>query len=141
MVYYIGFRKKSIKRIILPIDAYRETRKKVPFTTEIALSLGAEVHIVEVLSTKRKDIRKRLTKYAEQVFQYIDKYNIKIIRASRYGSDIVDLTISYAVHTGADLISIVSNQRGTPVKIGVSSTAQQLVNHSPIPILSMQPNL
>jgi len=136
-----GFRKKTIKKIILPIDAHRETRQKVPFTTEIALSLGAEIHIVDVRSTKRKDIQKRLTKYADQVFQYVDKRNVKVIRTSRYGSDIVDLTISYAVHTDADLISIVSNQRGTPLKIGVSSTAQQLVNHSPIPILSMQPNL
>jgi nucleotide-binding universal stress UspA family protein len=136
-----GFRKRNINKIILPIDAHRETRQKVPFTTELAKMLDAEIHVVDVRSTKRKDVKERLKKYAKQASQYIEKRNIKVIRASRFGSDIADITISYAVHNNADLISIVSNQRGTPVKMGISTTAQQLVNHSPIPILSMHPRL
>ncbi|MCK4346907.1 MAG: universal stress protein, partial [Bacteroidales bacterium] len=134
-----GFRKKNITKIVLPVDAYRDTRQKVPFTTELAAMVGAEIHIVEVRSTNESVIKKRLKKYADQVYDYVTKRKVKAIRDSLYGSSITDLTISYAVHVGAELISIVSNQRGTPVNMRISTFAQEMVNHSPIPVLSIYP--
>ena len=134
-----GFKSKDVRKIVLPIDAHRETRHKLPFTTELAEGLGAEVHIVDVRSTNRADIKKRLNRYAEQALSYIRERGVKAVRDSKYGSSIADITISYAVHNQADLIAIVSNQRGTPAKMHLSTTAQQMVNHSPIPILSIQP--
>jgi len=135
-----GFRKKDITKIVLPINAYRETRQKVPFTTELAAMVGAEIHIVEVRSTNESGIKKRLKKYADQVYDYVTKRNIITVRDSLYGSSISDLTIAYAVHVGAELISIVTSQRGTPVNMRISTIAQEMVNHSPIPVLSIHPS-
>ncbi|UCG26779.1 MAG: universal stress protein [Bacteroidales bacterium] len=134
-----GFKQKTLKKIVVPIDAHRETRHKLPFTTELAKTIGAEIHVVDVRSTNRTDIKKRLAKYADQAVNFVKERGVKTIRDSKYGSNIADVTISYAVHVGADLISIVSNQKGTPSKMHLSTTAQQMVNHSPIPILSIQP--
>ena len=134
-----GFRKKDITKIVLPINAYRETRQKVPFTTELAAMAGAEIHIVEVRSTNESGIKKRLKKYADQVYDYVTKRNIITVRDSLYGSDISDLTIAYAVHVDAELISIVTSLRGTPVNMRISTIAQEMVNHSPIPVLSIHP--
>jgi nucleotide-binding universal stress UspA family protein len=137
-----GFRNKNITKIVLPIDAYRETRQKVPFTAALANMLGAEIHIIEVRSTNESGTKRRLKKYADQVYDYVTKRKIKTVRDSVYGKrSITDLTISYAVHVGAELISIVTNQRGTPVNMRISTTAQQMVNHSPIPVLSIHPFL
>ncbi|MBA7580854.1 hypothetical protein ES708_22749 [subsurface metagenome] len=135
-----GFTKKKITKIILPIDAYGETKQKVPFTTELAVMLGSEIHIVEVRSTNEAGIKKRLKKYADQVYDYVTKRNIITVRDSLYGSSISDITIAYAVNVGAELISIVTSQRGTPVNMRLSTIAQEMVNHSPIPVLSIHPS-
>jgi len=135
-----GFKKKNIKKIVLPIDAHRETRQKIPFTTELAKEFGAEVHVVDVRTTNRADIKKRLKNYADQAMQYVKDHDVKAVKGSKYGSNIADITIAYAVHANADLVTIVSNQRGTPVNMHISTTAQAMVNHSPIPVLSIYPN-
>ncbi len=135
-----GFRKMSISKIVLPIDASRETRKKVPFTADLAAALEADVHVVSVRTTQRADIKKRLNNYVDQIGDYLKKRGIKIVTDELYGSDISDLTTSYGVHVGAELIAILSNQRGTPLNMHISSTAQQMVNHSPVPVLSIHPS-
>jgi len=134
-----GFKQRTIKKIVVPIDAHRETRKKVPFAAEIAAAFGAEVHIVAVRTTNRKDIIQRLKKYVDQSAEYLEKKRVKVVKDEVYGSNIADLTYSYGVHIGAQIISIVSNERGTPINMPISTTAQQMVNHSPIPVLSMHP--
>jgi nucleotide-binding universal stress UspA family protein len=134
-----GFTKRSIRKVMLPIDAHRETRHKISFTAELASYLNAEVHVVDVRSTNRTDIKSRLRRYADQAEEYFYERGMKTIRTSEYGSSIVDVAIAYAVGNQIDLISIVTNQKGTPVSLGISSNAQQMVNHCPVPILSIQP--
>ncbi len=134
-----GFKKMELDKIILPIDAPKETRKKVPFTTEFAKALGAEIHVVAVRTTKRKDIVARLKKYVDQTAEYIENRGVKVVKSEVYGSNLADITYTYGVHKSGRVISIVSDLRGTPVSMGISTTAQQMVNHSPIPVLSIHP--
>ena len=135
-----GFKRKKISKIILPIDAHRETRVKVPFTVELAAPFGAEVHVISVRTTNKAEIIKRLKNYVTQTSEYLEKRNIKVVKDDIKGSSIADITYTYGVHVGAELISIVSNERGTPVNMTISTTAQQMVNHSPIPVLSIHPD-
>jgi hypothetical protein len=48
------------------------------------------------------------------------------------------MTIDYALSKSADLISIMTEQE-TPANILLGPHAQQLVNQSPVPILSIHP--
>lgn len=135
-----GFRKEKFQKIILPIDAYPETRAKVEFTARLAKILQAEVHVVDVRASNDKDVTSKLKAYAEQTEEYFTKVGVPWVRSSRQGN-VVDEIISYAVHEEAELISIVSNRKGTPVHMSMDSTAQQMVNHSPLPVLSIRPKL
>lgn len=135
-----GFRKKIIRKIVLPIDARMDTRVKVPFTCDLAKALKAEVHVIDVRETNNRDVMARLNRYADQSAEYLEKRGVKTIRASFKGGDIAELTYTYAVHIGAQLISMVSNHRGNPMRIYLSNEAQEMVNHSPIPILSVHPS-
>jgi hypothetical protein len=47
-------------------------------------------------------------------------------------------TIDYALKIGADLITIMTEQE-TPANILLGVHAQQMVNQSPVPILSIHP--
>ncbi|MEA1898222.1 MAG: universal stress protein [Bacteroidota bacterium] len=135
-----GFKKKSINKIVLPLDASRETRKKVPYVADLASALEAEVHVVSVRTTQRADIKKRLNNYVNQIGDYFEKRNIQVVKNDLHGSDISDLATSYGVHIGAELVAIMSNQRGTPLNMHISTAAQQMVNHCPIPVLSIHPS-
>ncbi len=135
-----GYKKRKINKIVLPVDARRETRMKVPYTAELALALKAEVHVVSVRTTNRSDIEKRLNNYASQAEDFLKNKGVKVVKEDLKGSNIAEMTYTYAVHQDAGVIAIVSNERGAPVTMPISSTAQQMVNHSPIPVLSIHPN-
>ena len=135
-----GFKRMDIKKIILPIDVYKNSRQKVPVIAELAQKLGAEVHVLDVRTSDRKDIIFKLKKYGDQAFEYIDKQGIKAIRKTMKGSDIVDTLVAYGYHINADLIAISKLDRGTPGNQSISTLAQQMVNHSPIPVLSITPS-
>lgn len=132
-----GFKKKGIKKIVLPIDVYKNTRQKVPVVAELAGKFNAEIHVVDVRTSDRKDIILRLKRYGDQAYDYLDNRGCNIIRKTKKGSNIVDEIIAYAVHVGADLIAITKLDLGTPGNQSISSAAQQMVNHSPIPVLSI----
>jgi len=134
-----GIRRKKIERILIPIDAFRDTRQKVPFTAELAKLFNSEVHVVDFRSSDRADVKKRLKNYTEQTFKYLKNMGVNAVKGSKKGTSLVDAIISYAVANEIQVISIMSNHRGTPVSLGMSTNAQQLVNHSPIPILSVHP--
>ncbi len=135
-----GFKRMDIKKIILPIDVYKNSRQKVPVVAELAQKLGAEIHVLDVRTSDRKDIIFKLKKYGDQAFEYIDKQGIKAIRKTKKGSDIVDTLVAYGYHIDADLIAISKLDRGTPGNQSISTLAQQMVNHSPLPVLSIDPS-
>jgi len=132
-----GFKSKRIQRIVLPIDAVSSTRQKIPFTADLAAKTGATVYVVEVKTTKQENIKKRLDQYGKQSEDYLSTKNIPVIRDHLFGSDSAEMVIHYAIHNKAQLISIVGDRRGSPLNI--SSQVQQMVNHSPIPILTVPP--
>ena len=135
-----GFKRKNIKKIILPIDIYKNTRQKVPVVAELAQKLGAEVHVLDVRTSDRKDIMYRLKRYGDQAFEYVDKQGIKVVRKTERSSDIVDGIVAYGCHINADMIAICKLDRGTPGNQSISTLAQQMVNHSPVPVLSISPS-
>ena len=135
-----GFKRKDIKKIIMPIDVYKNTRHKVPVIAELAKMCKAEVHVLDVRTSDRKDIIYRLKKYGDQAFEYINKQGIKTIRKAKKDNNIVDAIVAYGCHINADLIAITKLDRGTPGNQSLSSAAQQMVNHSPIPVLSINPS-
>jgi len=139
MTIRYGYRKRTISKIVLPIDARQDTRVKVPFVSSLAKAFRAEVHVVDMRVTSAKDVIARLKRYADQSAEYLEKRGIKTVRDSFKGSSIADMTVAYAVHTEADLIAIVSSHRGNPLGMYLSSEAQDIVNHSPIPVLSVHP--
>ncbi len=131
-----GFGKRDIKKIVLPIDITKESRLKVPFVAELAQDLGAEVHIIAIRETNRPMIIKKLDTYTEQVQEYVEGKGVKCTKEVLFGSNLTDITIEYALSINADLIAIMTEQAENTKNIWLGPYAQQMVNHSPIPILT-----
>jgi nucleotide-binding universal stress UspA family protein len=125
----------QIKHIVLPIDSTPETREKVPLTTTLAVLLGAKVDILTVTEFDYPDLLKRLNDYALQVSRYMDRFNVENSIHHVNGSNQTDITIDFAQSKRADLISIMTEQETSLSNILLGSSAHQMINKSPIPVL------
>ncbi|MCF8368276.1 MAG: universal stress protein [Bacteroidales bacterium] len=127
----------GINTIVLPIDSTLETRQKIPFTTKIAKYFDSEVHILSLYSTSIKAVRYRVDNYSKQVAKYFDEEDVKYTIASVEAENITNSTINYATSVRAELITIMTEQETTTANLFLGAYAQQMVNHSPIPVLSI----
>jgi nucleotide-binding universal stress UspA family protein len=133
-----NFPKRVIKKIILPIDTSRETRQKVPFVAHLATVFKAEVHVVDVRDNNKASTKKALGEYMAQVMSYLKRRKIRCVCDSLKGKNLTNTIIEYAILSDADLIAIMNEQNERSKQIWLGPYAQQMVNHSPIPVLSFQ---
>lgn len=126
---------KTINKIILPIDSSLDTRQKVPITCDIAEVFGAEIHIV-ITSNSVSD-KKIAKSYAKQTIDYIESRGMKpiVVETSKKPLEVIE----YAKKVGADLISIMTEQEVSTISLLLGASAEQVVTHSPIPVLSVHP--
>jgi nucleotide-binding universal stress UspA family protein len=127
--------KKPISRIVMPIDSTVESRQKVPFTTLIAKYYDAEIHILALFSSPMDEIRAIVREYVNQVKVYLTENQVNHTVVELDADNLTNVTIDYAIKIDANLISIMDEQETTTANIWLGPYAQQMVNHSPIPVL------
>lgn len=128
---------RDLERIVVPIDSTLETRQKVPFATVIAKLFNAEVHVVLMLTTKVTSIRRQVEEYAQQAIKYFHENKVKYKVEYLESKSIVDDLINYSKSVDANLIAIMTEMEKSTWNLWLGSYAQQLVNHSPIPVLTI----
>ncbi len=130
--------KKSIQRILLPIDSSVETIQKLPYVVRLAHLFMSEVHVVGTHSSHLTSIQRLAEKYVQQSSTYLFSHDIKCVEDNIVATDITKATLQYAKDVKADLIAIMTEQE-TPANILLGPHAQQLINQSPVPVLSIHP--
>ena len=130
---------QDISRIILPIDSSNETRQKLPFTAQIANIFNAEVHVLGLTTTNSEDVENKVTAYCNQVCEYLKDYGVKYQLQRLNVDNTTTATIEYAVNVEADLISIMTEQNDNLADFVLGTSAQQMLNKSPMPVLSITP--
>ena len=132
---YIG----EVKRIVLPIDISKETREKVPVVAKIAKAFNSEVHIVKVTSSTSEGIHNKLRLYATQIKKFLTEQGISYQTTLLVGDNITDTIIEYATAIDADLTAIMTEQTFSLSNFLLGSYAYQMLNTSPVPVLSITP--
>lgn len=134
-----GFMRKKTERIVLPIDITNESRQKVPFVADYAQKFGAEVHVISVRELQTPSILSKLEAYVDQVVEVLENKKIKTVSQHIQGDNITNMTIDYANKINAELITITTEQTYSPSNIWLGAYAQQMVNHAPVPVMSIRP--
>jgi nucleotide-binding universal stress UspA family protein len=129
---------KDIGKIVIPIDSSQETRQKIPVASQISKLFNSEVHVLSLYSTGIKAVQRRVDNYAKQVSSYFAERNIRYVSEVRESENITRTTIDYAESIGADMIAIMTEQETTTANLFLGPYAQQMVNHSTIPVLSLR---
>ena len=128
---------KELKTIVMPLDSTKITRQKLPITALLAKYFDAEIHVLGVYTSPQDDVRYRIKNYVVQAEDYLKENEIRYRIVYLDASNITDEVLDYAKKENANLISIMTEQETTTANLWLGPYAAQMVNHSPIPVLSV----
>jgi len=129
----------SCDNIILPIDRSAETRQKVPVAASMAKKFGATIHIATLLSEDTPEIRHEFEIKLKQITEYLDREEIAHTQSTLVGSNLATMTMNFAESKDGNLIIMMTEQESNMTGFLMGPFAQQVVNHSKIPVLSISP--
>ncbi len=130
--------KSRIEKIVLPIDSTLETRQKVPYSVRMAKLFDSDIHILAMYSTSVKAVQRKVDGYAQQTAKFIRQHGVNFEVEAIQADNITNSVIQYAEGIDADLISIMTEQETSAANILLGPYAHQMVNNSPIPVLTIQ---
>jgi len=135
--------RKGCQNIVLPLDLTKETKEKVAKAVEFAKRFGSIIRVVSVLRTNDEFIVNRLTRQLDQVKKYVVQQGVEcgaeIIRDTKGEHTLAESIIDYANRIKGDLIMLMTQQELDFTDYFIGSSAQEVINNSDIPVLSIVP--
>lgn len=129
----------DFKSIVLPIDTSFESRQKVPFAIGLAKHFDATIHLLGVSVETDKESEHHINTYTRQIIQSMELKGVKYTYQKKLGGNITNTTVDFATQINADLIIIMTEQEIQYGSFFLGKFAQQMVNHSTIPVISISP--
>jgi len=130
---------RGIRKMLLPIDHSQQTIQKIVFAADLAKCTGADINILAINSSNLKSMQKVIDNNVAKIKKHLDlkgvNYYIDTISSKNLAADI----LRHAYHIDADLITIMTDTLDQASSIMLGPYAQQLVNYSPLPVLSIHP--
>lgn len=130
--------KPTLKKILIPLDSSLETKQKLPFACNLAKSFGAAIHLLELYNTPIKVIRRRIDQFGQEAQKcLIEKevdFHLEKIEVKNVAASILD----YSNSNNIDLIMMMTDQGTTTANKYLGPYAQQLINNSTVPVLSLR---
>lgn len=130
---------RELKRIVLPIDSTPETRQKIIYTSILASLFKAEIHVLGLYSADSSFLKEKVDEYSKQMVEHLEEEGVAYKHLSLEADNLTTATIKYAKEVDANLIAIMTEQEKSASNILLGPYASQMVNHSPIPVLSIHP--
>jgi nucleotide-binding universal stress UspA family protein len=127
------------KKIVLPIDSSPPSRQKVVYAVDLAKRMGATIYLAELVSNLDPNDKAKLNQKVKQVQEYLTKHGIEHITKEIKGTNLALLTLNFATAVDADLIVMMTEQEPNVSGLFMGPFAQQVVNHSNIPVMSIRP--
>lgn len=127
------------ENIILPIDKTPESRQKVRYAATLAKKFGSTIHIASLVTDNSEDIRKEFATKIKHVTDYFTKEGIPYTETILTGSNLAAMTMNFAKSKSGNLIVMMTEQEFNVTGFLIGPFAQQIVNHSKIPVLSISP--
>jgi len=128
----------TIRNILLPLDSSLETKQKLPFTCQVALTFSSKIHLLIVYNTPLSIIRKRIDKIAEEAEKCMKEKNVNYVIERIEAKNVAASILEYTDGLEIDLIAIMTDQGTTTANKFLGPYSQQLINNSRIPIMSLR---
>jgi len=127
---------KDIRKIVVPLRIHVDTRQKVPVAADLAEIFKAEIHLISVTTVRNKKDSSRLNAYLQQSQDFLKRKGHKPVMKKLVGESSVSLVLNYCKAIDADLVMIMTSQRGNMALL-TGSYAHTMVSRSDIPVLNI----
>jgi len=132
------FKGKTFTKLIVPIDQSKETRQKIPTVIEFARLYDSSIHLLGTTKYTDDESHQTVKRYLEQSREMLEKAGVQSSSSYSLGVNIAKATLDAAKEQHADLIVMMSESEPSS-GLFMGSNAQQVVNHSPVPVLTLHP--
>jgi len=132
----IGF-----NNIVMPIDNSFHSRQKVDMVIELASYYGATIHILGLINADEETNEKKFNIKIDAVETAVKNAKIKYVRKIVKGENIAVEAMKYSKEVNGDLIVIMTDHESNLTGMFLGGFAKQIVNHSPIPVMSIKPKV
>lgn len=129
---------RGIRHIVMPFDSTPHSIQKLPFTAALAKAVGADINILAINSSPLKTLQRLVHDTVVKAEKYLEHAGVNFMLDTVEESSIAATVIEYARKVDADLVSIVSPGQDSSSNVILGQSVQQLVNHCPVPVLSIQ---
>ncbi len=129
---------ENIKNILLPLDSSLETKFKLPYACNIAREFGAIVHLLVIYNTPLKIVRRRIDNVFEDAVKCMKEHKVEFIKVTLEVDNVVASILDYSNNNDIDLVMIMTDQGTTTGGKFLGPYAQQLINNSFIPVMSVR---
>lgn len=133
------FSQDKFSKILLPLDASKDTRQKVPFTADLGRAFNAEVTILGINSYDDPDHKHAMNIYCKQSENHLRSKGVKTKTEFVQSRKVAGAIMDYAKSMDADLISIMSEIETDTFAGLLGGNVQRLINSSPIPVVTSHP--
>jgi nucleotide-binding universal stress UspA family protein len=130
--------KKTIKNILLPLDSSLETKQKLPFACELANEFKAQIHLLMIFNSPIGVIRKRVELIGKEAEKCLQERKMDYVFEKIEASNVAVSLLDYSIKNKIDLIMIMTDQGITTANKFLGPYAQQLINNSTIPVMSLR---
>ncbi|MBR1798677.1 MAG: universal stress protein [Bacteroidales bacterium] len=128
---------KKLERIVVPIRVNANSRQKVAPATGVARIFGSSLHILGLYDMK--DQETSLRTFVQQSEEYAQRHGVEAVSVVRPYSNYCDTLLEYADEISADMLVVNTEQDRIISQMFLGTNAQQVVNRSQIPVLSIHP--
>lgn len=132
---------QAFRNILVPLDLTGHTKKQIQKAIEFGKFFGADIHLVSVISEKKKITGLLKTVQINQVRNAISRHGIKctseILRHPPKG--VSQSICNVAAHKNSDLIIIMTTQKRHFSRFFIGAIAQEIIFMACVPVLSLAP--
>lgn len=132
------FEKVGFSKIIVPIDQSKETRQKIPMVMHLANIFDSDIHFLGATKYSDNESQAKVKRYVKQSIEMLEEEELKSEVTYSFGQNIAKATLQNAKEVDADLIIMMSESEPSS-GLFMGSNAQQIVNHSAVPVLTLHP--
>lgn len=125
----------ELNHILLPLVNSITTRQKVSYCLKLANAFGATVHVLGTSKNSSSETQKHVHSYVNQTVNYLNQKGVQCTQEEKYGVNVPETCIAYGEEVNAGLMLIMTETESSGFFMG--SYAQQLVNSSTIPVMSI----
>ena len=125
----------GIRKIVVPVDFSKPSRKKIPIIAGIAAAFKSKVFLVSMRESKLQYLLKRVAMFNRQVERYfVTRAGVEVEKSVLVGAKPVQKIIDFAEEKDADLITVHINHSHNPFANIFKPFANDLINNTTKPI-------